>query len=193
MHVINSRFYGQFIKFLPIIKKKSQIKSNIAQWSPLLTIKSCEVGLLVAEVHGAADGVDAAVMLGRLGADKGSVPRDQLLLSHALALVGRRAAADLADGDKTDAVGGAGRVGATAVAVTLEGCMRKRKGERGWLELVDGFSYDAADICSLIVDCLFFLSLLCKLYTQHSSSNFRHAYSSGAGKDENKWFRKNIN
>lgn len=55
-------FYGQFIKFLQILK--SQIKSNFAQWSSLLTIKSREVGLLVAEVHGAADGVDAAVMLG---------------------------------------------------------------------------------------------------------------------------------
>lgn len=64
-------------------------------------------------------------MLGRLGADKGPVPRDELLLSHALALVGRQAAADLTDVDEADAVCGAAGVGAAAVAVTLEGCRRK--------------------------------------------------------------------
>lgn len=110
---------------------KSQIKSNIAQWPSLLTVKSREVGLLVAEVHGAADGVDAAVMLGRLGADEGPVPRDQLLLGYALALVRRQTAGDLADGDEADAVGGAAGVGAAAVAVTLEGCRRaRRRGKR---------------------------------------------------------------
>lgn len=92
----------------------------------LLTIKSCEVGLLVAEVYGAANGVDAAIMLGRLGADEGPIPRDQLLLSHTLTLVQRQAAGDLADGDKADAVGGAAGVGAAAVAVTLESCRRER-------------------------------------------------------------------
>lgn len=70
-------------------------------------------------------------MLDRLGADEGPVPRDQLLFSHALALVWRQTAGDHADGDEADAVGGAAGVGAAAVAVTLEGCRRR---ERDWLE-----------------------------------------------------------
>lgn len=98
----------------------------------LLTVETREVGLLVAEVHGAADGVHAVVLLGRLGADEGPVPRYQLLLSHAHALVQRQAAAALADADEADAIGDAAGVGA-AFAVTLEGC-RRESGRRGWLE-----------------------------------------------------------
>lgn len=107
-----------------------QVSTNMS--NSLRTIESREVGLLVAEVHGAADGVDAAVELGRLGADEGPVPWDQLLLSHALALVRRQASGDLADGDVADAVGGAAGVAVAAVAVTLEGC--SRRGQRVWLE-----------------------------------------------------------